>query len=82
MGKVHIELNGLVEEKARDLANVLQTSIQNAATKLILSVVDTAIENVKKFNSQFDETNKRKFLEVYNGTLENLNNKKRSKDGK
>ena len=82
MGKVHIELNGLVEEKARDLANVLQTSIQNAATKLILSVVDTAIENVKIFNSQFDETNKRKFLEVYNGTLENLNNKKRSKDGK
>ena len=82
MGKVHIELNGLVEEKARDLANALQTSIQNAATKLILSVVDTAIENVKIFNSQFDETNKRKFLEVYNGTLENLNNKKRSKDGK
>ncbi len=79
MGKVHIELNGLVEEKARDLANALQTSIQNAATKLILSVVDTAIENVKKFNSQFDETNKRKFLEVYNGTIENLNKKSKVK---
>jgi len=77
MGKVHIELTGLVEEKTRELAYLLQTSIQNAAVKLIQSIADEAIENVKKFNAQFDQTNKRKFLEVYNGTLKNLNEKKR-----
>lgn len=75
MGKVHIELNGLVEEKTRELAFLLQTSIQNVAVKLISSIADEAIENVKKFNSQFDQTNKRKFLEIYNGTLKNLNKK-------
>lgn len=77
MAKTHIELNGKVEEKVRELSYLLQTSLQNSACKLILAVVDEAIINVEKFNSQFDVATKKKFLEVYNGTLENLNNKKK-----
>ena len=73
----HIELVGLVEEKVRDISNALNTSMQNAATKLILSIADEALENIKKFNAQFDDKTKKEFLEVFNGTVEQLNKKKK-----
>jgi hypothetical protein len=58
---------------------LLEVSIQAITNKLVESVVDEAITNTNKFLSSFDEKNKKAFLEIFNGTLEQLNKRGKKK---
>ncbi len=74
---VPIRLSGNAAEKINVLSNLLEVSIQAITNKLVDSVVDEAIINTTKFLSTFDDKNKKAFLEIFNGTLEQLNKKKK-----
>ncbi|MEW6508395.1 MAG: hypothetical protein AB1432_11675 [Bacteroidota bacterium] len=70
---VPIQLVGDAAEKVNQLASTLDTSIQKIANKLIVSVVDQALENVNNFLAEFDAENKKQFLKIFDGTLEQWN---------
>lgn len=92
MGSAHFRtrnkeyrVEGLAEKKLREVALALDTTMQNAAIKLICSISDEVVENIKKFRAQFDAETDKEIMEVYNGTLKDLDKKranKWSKNGK
>ncbi|NMD00039.1 MAG: hypothetical protein GYA62_09995 [Bacteroidales bacterium] len=73
---VPIRLVGEVAEKTNELASLLDISIQKIANKVLSSVIDEAINNTKNFLNSFDEKNKKNFIEIYRGTLKDLNKKR------
>ncbi len=77
---VPIRLRNNAAEKTYKLASLLETSIEKAANKLLGSILDEAISNTEKFLSKMDSENKKTFLKIYDGTLEQLN--KRGKNEK
>lgn len=76
---VPIRLEGNAAEKMNTLAALLETSIQKIANKLIESIADQAIQNTENFLNSFDSKNKKVFVEIFNGTLEQLNKNKQKR---
>lgn len=73
MNQKHIRLIGVVGEKTEILSQLLEVSAQVITNKLLEPILDEAIINTRKFLDAMDSNNKKMFLEIFNGTLEQLN---------